>query len=110
MACISPSNALKNISPLVLGKNMSDEKLARAIRARSRRKILKILFNKRFASVHEIADKLGMSESLASRHLKLLYDLGLIGQKYEPPERFYFLRVKKLKQLFKAYDEVTKEI
>ena len=89
---------------------MSDEKLARAIRARPRRKILKILCNQRFASVHEIAEKLGMSESLASRHLKLLYDLRLLDQRYEPPEKFYFLKTKKIKQLFKVYDGVTKEI
>lgn len=89
---------------------MPDEKLARAIRARSRRKILKILCNKPMASVHEIAKKLGMSESLVSRHLKALYDLKLIEQKYEPPERFYFLRIKKLKQFLKVYDEVAKEI
>lgn len=88
----------------------SDKKLARAIRARSRRKILKILCNKQRASVHEIAKKLNMSESLASRHLKLLYDLRLVDQKYEPPEKFYFLRIKKLKQLFKIYEEVIKEI
>ena len=84
--------------------------MARAIRARSRRKILKILCNRPRASVHEIAKELDMSESLASRHLKILYDLKLIDQKYEPPERFYSLRIKKLKQLFKVYDEVIKKI
>ncbi len=89
---------------------VSDEKLARAIRARSRRKILKILCGKKRASVHEIAKELNMSESLASRHLKLLYDLKLVDQKYEPPEKFYSLRIKKLKQLFKIYEEVIKEI
>ncbi len=89
---------------------VSDEKLARAIRARSRRKILKILCEKQRASVHEIAKKLDMSESLASRHLKLLYDLKLVNQKYEPPEKFYSLRIKKLKRLFKIYEEVIKEI
>ncbi len=89
---------------------MSDEKLARAIRARSRRKILKILCGKKRKSVHEIAKELNMSESLASRHLKLLYDLKLVGQKYEPPEKFYFLRIKKLKKFFKTYEEVIKEI
>jgi len=89
---------------------MSDEKLARAIRARSRRKILKLLCNQRFVSVHEIADKLGMSESLASRHLKFLYDLRLIDQDYKPPEKFYFLKVKKIKAFFKAYNAVVEEI
>ena len=89
---------------------MSDEKLARAIRARSRRKILKILCKQKRASVHEIADTLNMSESLASRHLKMLYDLELIDNVYEPPEKFYFLKIKELKQLFDAYDKVTKYI
>ena len=89
---------------------MSDEKLARAIRARSRRKILKLLCRKNRVSVHEIAKTLEMSESLASRHLKFLYDLRLIGQEYKPPEKFYFLKVKKLKALFKAYDVVVEEI
>jgi DNA-binding transcriptional ArsR family regulator len=89
---------------------MSDEKLARAIRARSRRNILKILCTKKRASVHEIAYELGLSESLASRHLKMLYDLGLIDNTYEPPEKFYFLKIKELKQLFNAYDKVTEYI
>ena len=89
---------------------MSDEKLARAIRAKSRRNILKILCRKQRRSVHEIAKELGMSESLASRHLKLLYDLKLVDQKYEPPEKFYSLRIKKLKPFFRTYKEVTKEL
>ena len=89
---------------------MSDEKLARAIRARSRRDILKILCRKQRASVHEIAKELDLSESLASRHLKMLYDLRLIDCEYKPPEKFYFLKIKELKQLFKAYDKVVKYI
>jgi len=89
---------------------MSDEKLARAIRARSRRNILKILCKRKRASVHEIAKKLNLSESLASRHLKMLYDLNIIDSTYEPPEKFYSLKIKEIKQLFKAYDKVTKHI
>ena len=89
---------------------MSDKKFARAISARSRRKILKILCKQKRDSVHEIADTLDMNESLASRHLKVLYDLGLIDNVYEPPEKFYFLKIKELKQLFDAYDKVTKYI
>ncbi|MBU2100423.1 helix-turn-helix domain-containing protein [Candidatus Micrarchaeota archaeon] len=89
---------------------MSDEKLARAIRARSRRNILKILCRKKKVSVHEIAEKLDLSESLASRHLKMLYDLKLIDCEYKPPEKFYFLKIKEIKQLFKVYDKVIKYI
>ena len=89
---------------------MSDEKLARAIQARSRRNILKILCGKQRASVHEIARELDLSESLASRHLKMLYDLRLIDCECKPPEKFYFLKIRELRQLFKAYDKVTKHI
>ncbi len=89
---------------------MSDEKLARAIRARSRRNILKFLCRKQRASVHEIAKELDLSESLASRHLKMLYDLRLIDCEYKPPEKFYFLKIKELRQLFKVYDKVVKHI
>lgn len=89
---------------------MSDEKLARAIRARSRRNILKFLCGKKRASVHKIAKELDLSESLASRHLKMLYDLRIIDSTYEPPEKFYFLKIKEIKQLFKVYDKVIKYI
>jgi len=89
---------------------MSDEKLARAIRARSRRNILKILCKRKRISVHEIAKELNLSESLASRHLKMLYDLSIIDSVYEPPEKFYSLKIKEIKQLFKAYDQVIKHI
>ncbi|MFH1391702.1 MAG: helix-turn-helix domain-containing protein [Candidatus Diapherotrites archaeon] len=89
---------------------MSDEKLARAIRARSRRNILKILCKRKRVSVHEIAEELNLSESLASRHLKMLYDLRIIDSAYEPPEKFYSLKIKEIKQLFKAYDQVIKHI
>ncbi|MFH1586348.1 MAG: winged helix-turn-helix domain-containing protein [Candidatus Diapherotrites archaeon] len=89
---------------------MSDEKLARAIGARSRRNILKILCKRKQVSVHELADELDLSESLASRHLKMLYDLGLIDSEYSPPEKFYFLKIKELNQFFKAYDKVTEKI
>jgi len=89
---------------------MSDEKLARAIHARSRRNILKILCKRKRASVHEIAKELNLSESLTSRHLKMLYDLRIIDSAYEPPEKFYSLKIKQIKELFKAYDKVIKYI
>ena len=60
--------------------------------------------------MHEIAEKLDLSESLASRHLKMLYDLKLIDCEYKPPEKFYFLKIKEIKQLFKVYDKVIKYI
>ena len=86
---------------------MPDEKLARAIRASKRREILKLLCEKNKVSVHEIADKLKITESSASRHLKLLFDLGFLEFEDKAPEKFYFLRIRELKDFFKIYDEIV---
>ncbi len=54
---------------------MPDEKLARAIRARTRKDILHLLCQNERLSVHKISDLLNITESTASRHLKQLDDL-----------------------------------
>ena len=53
---------------------LKEERLSRAISAFSRRQILRLLVDKEM-TVKEVAEKTGQSVSLASRHLKLLYDL-----------------------------------
>ncbi len=87
---------------------MPDEKLARAIRSRVRRNILHILYHKK--SVHEIAEEVNLSESSASKHLKLLYDLGFVDFENKPPEKFYFLKIKEIRDLFKIYDDIIKKL
>ncbi|MBR9699589.1 winged helix-turn-helix transcriptional regulator [Candidatus Woesearchaeota archaeon] len=89
---------------------MPDEKLARAIRSKIRRDILHILYQKEKASVHEIAKKLSITESSASKHLKLLYDLGFVSFEDHPPEKFYFLKIKEIRELFKVYDKVVERL
>ncbi len=89
---------------------MPDEKLARAIRSKIRRDILHILYHKEKVSVHEIAKRLDISESSASKHLKLLYDLGFVNFENKPPEKFYFLKIKEIKELFKVYDKIVKKL
>ena len=89
---------------------MPDEKLARAIRSRIRRDILHIIYQKGKISVHEIAKKLNISESSASKHLKLLYDLGFVNFENKPPEKFYSLKIKEIKELFKVYDKIVKKL
>jgi len=86
---------------------MPDERLARAIRSRVRRAIFHFLHEKEKVSVHEIAERLAISESSASKHLKLLYDLGFIKAEDKHPEKFYFLKVKELGEFFDAYDKVV---
>ena len=89
---------------------MPDEKLARAIRSRLRRDILHILYKKEKVSVHEIASTLDITESSASKHLKLLYDLGFVGFEEKHPEKFYFLSIKEIKELFKVYDKIVEKM
>ncbi len=89
---------------------MPDEKLARAIRSRIRRDILHILYQKERVSVHEIAKKLNISESSASKNLKLLYDLGFVNFENQPPKKFYFLKIKEIRDLFEVYDKIVKTL
>jgi DNA-binding transcriptional ArsR family regulator len=89
---------------------MPDEKLARAIRSRVRRDILHILVSKPKHPVHLIADKLQITESSASKHLKLLHDLGILEFHDEGKERFYSLKIPEIKELLKMYDQVMKKI
>ncbi|AIY89613.1 winged helix-turn-helix domain-containing protein [Geoglobus acetivorans] len=89
---------------------MPDERLARALRARIRRKILKEIMKNEKLSVHEIAERLGISEYNASRHLKLLYDLGILDYEVKHPEKYYFIKLKSLKDLFEVYERVVEEL
>ena len=67
---------------------LKEERLSRAISAFSRRQILRLLVDKEM-TVKEVAEKTGQSVSLASRHLKLLYDLGFLNVRKEFPNKFY---------------------
>ena len=86
-----------------------EEKLSRAISASSRRQILRLLSEKEF-TVKEIASKTQMSVSLASRHLKMLYDLGFLSVRKKFPNKFYSLKVKELKGLLVSYDSTLKNL
>lgn len=88
---------------------MPDEKLARALGSRIRRDILHILVKKEL-SVHQIAQKFDLSEVNASKHLKKLYDLGLLNTKTRGRERMYSIRIPEIHILLKAYDKVVTKI
>jgi len=88
---------------------LQEEKLSRAISASSRRNILRLLFNGP-KTVKEISQLTGMSVSLTSRHLKLLYDLGFLNVEKKFPNKFYSLKIKDLKTLLDAYDLVISKL
>ncbi|MHA1195116.1 MAG: ArsR/SmtB family transcription factor [Promethearchaeota archaeon] len=89
---------------------MPDEKLARAIRARLRRDILRILCKEGKKTIHRIVEELNITESTASRHLKLLYDLGLVIYENKPTEKFYSLRIQEIKEFLDVYDKIVKKL
>ena len=88
---------------------IKEERLSRGISAYSRRKILRLISDQEL-TVKEIAQTTNMSVSLASRHLKLLYDLGFLKVRISHPNKFYTLKVKDLKELLILYDKVVKKI
>ena len=69
-----------------------------------------MLCNREKMSVHEIADEFDLTESSASRHLKLLYDLGLLDYEKKPPEKFYFLKIDEIKEMFEVYNKVASKL
>ena len=89
---------------------MPDERLARALRARVRRDMLREIMRNGRMSVTEVARSLEISEYSASRHLKLLYDLGILDFESKPPEKYYYCRLRSLKELLDAFDKVVKEL
>ncbi len=86
-----------------------EEKLSRAISASSRRKILRLLFTGE-KTVKEISKLTKMSVSLASRHLKMLHDLGFLNVRVKFPNKFYSLKIKGIKNLLDAYDKVIDKL
>ena len=89
--------------------DLQEEKLSRAISAFSRREIIRLIADQEL-TVKEIAQKTGQSVSLASRHLKMLYDLGFLDVRTQFPHKFYSLRVKELKDLLISYTKVIKKL
>lgn len=85
---------------------MPDEKLARALGSKIRRDILHELIS-RESSVHQIAEQFDISEVNSSKHLKKLYDLGLLNTKTIGRERYYSIRIPEIKKLIKEYDRVA---
>ena len=39
-----------------------------------------------------------------------MYDLGFVNFENKPPEKFYFLKIKEMKGLFKVYDKIVKKL
>lgn len=89
---------------------MPEDKLARALGSKVRRDILRLLAKKDKISVHGIAGILNISEPSASKHLKKLYDFGLLNSSNEGRKQFYALKKLGIEQLIMEYDKVVKKL
>ncbi|MBT4539618.1 winged helix-turn-helix transcriptional regulator [Candidatus Woesearchaeota archaeon] len=88
---------------------VQEEKLARALSASSRRHILRLLVRDE-KTVNEVAEAVGLSVSLASRHLKFLFDLGFLSVRKKSPYKYYSLKIPELKQLLESYEKVIRKL
>lgn len=86
-----------------------EENLSRAISASARRQMLRLLADKEL-TVKKIAELTKQSVSLASRHLKFLYDLGFLNVRKDFPHKYYSLRIKEMRQLLESYDKVIPKL
>ena len=86
-----------------------EENLSRAISASARRQILRLLADKEL-TVKKIAELTKQSVSLASRHLKFLYDLGFLNVRKDFPNKYYALRIKEMRQLLESFDKVMSKV
>lgn len=89
---------------------MPDERLARALRARIRRKILTELIRREMLSVSEVAKILNIPKYTASKHLKLLHDLGILECVEDPPRKLYRIAIPEIKNLLREYEIVAKKL
>ena len=88
---------------------MKDERLARAISASHRRDILRLLIKENL-TVKEIASRLGISDSLCCKHLKLLYDLEIVKVEVKSPFKYYSIKAEGIKELISMFDKVVKRL
>ncbi len=72
--------------------------------------MLLLLCQKEKIPVHDIAKSLEITESSASKHLKLLYDLGLLDSSGLANEKFYFLKIKEMKDFLEVYNKIANKI
>ncbi len=89
---------------------MPDEKLARALRARIRREILRLLGENKQLMVKEIAKLCKITESKASKHLKFLFDMGVVSINDQPPKKFYSLKHPEIKELVDLYTKIAQKM
>ena len=61
-------------------------------------------------SVHAIAELFGLTEVTASKHLKKLFDLGLLETRTAGRERFYSLGIPGIKNFIREYDKVAEQM
>ena len=89
---------------------MAEDQLARAIYSDARRKIIHLLSAQGSLNVQDIAKRLNLSNSSTSKHLKKLYDFGILKYKRVVREKRYSIRVDRIKDLDHVFKDVAQKM
>lgn len=72
--------------------------------------IIEKLSKKNFSSLKELSESLGFPVSHLSQHVKVLYEIGILGRKSAGRKREYFLKYPKVIEGLECMREVLSEI
>ena len=88
---------------------MKEDKFLKCIVDANRRKILKFL-GKGEKCVNDIANHLGIEQSLASHHLKVLRDCGLVKSRHDGKKIMYSLSDPEINYALKTIEKISSKI
>ncbi len=81
--------------------------MLKAIAHPTRIAIINLLENSNRLTVTEIFETLGIEQAVASHHLRILRDRGVLNSEKDGKNRFYYLKHDRLSQIIECIDKCT---
>jgi len=81
--------------------------MLKAIAHPTRIAIINLLENRKRLTVTEIFETLGIEQAVASHHLRILKDRGVLVSEKDGKKRYYFLKHDRLSQIVDCIDKCT---
>ena len=81
--------------------------MLKAIAHPTRIAIINLLENSNRLTVTEIFESLSIEQAVASHHLRILRDRGLVNSEKDGKNRFYYLKHDRLSQIIECIDKCT---
>lgn len=89
---------------------MLQSEFCRSVAHPIRMLIIEKLSTKSFSSLKELSESLGFPVSHLSQHVKVLYEIGILGRESKGRKREYFLKYPKIIEGFECMRHVLTEI